>query len=136
MRVAAFGCPVVPEVYWSSAVSSVAGRGTSSRIGSDLVSRVQVVVPFAPFVSAAREARTDGIGRTSPARMIGGSAVVTSTETMWSGRTSGSNSRRVGTTWSQAMTTFAPWSSNWCRSSRGVLERVVLDDDRTESEHA
>jgi len=77
-------------------------------------------VPDTFSVSAARLARAFAIGRRSIARIRVGIARVMSTETMWSRARSAGKSWRVVTTLSHAMTTFAPWSSNWWRSSLGV----------------
>ena len=54
------------------------------------------------------------------ARVANGIACVRSTETIDCSATSAGNAWMVSTSLSHAITTRAPWSSIWCRCSRGV----------------
>jgi hypothetical protein len=120
LRTAPFGVPVVPEVYWMSAVSSVVGRGW--RRGSRRVDTrsSHLVVPRTFVVSFARDSRAFATGSDSARRVVRGMARVRSTDTMASSATSTGKSCSVATDLSQTTATRAPWSSNWWRSSRGV----------------
>lgn len=71
-------------------------------------------------VSLARDARALGMGSRSSNRCEAGIASVRSTLTMCSTRRSEGKSAIVSTVLSQTIATFAPWSSNWCRSSLAV----------------
>ncbi len=117
---APFGAPVVPLVYWITARSVAAGRGWSTGRGAAAEIRSQVIVPVTFAAIAARAARAFGTGRRRRRRVRRGMARVTSTDTMRSGRTSSGSAWIVATDLSHAITVRAPWSSNWCCSSRGV----------------
>ena len=120
MSVAPFGWPVVPLVYWMSATSSAPGDAIAGLIRSDCSSFDHGMVPLTLVVRAARESRAFLIGSRSRARVMNGIARVMSTEMIESTATSSGKAWMVATILSHAITTFAPWSSNWWRSSRGV----------------
>ena len=120
MSVAPLGLPVVPLVYWMSATSSAVGAMMCSETGADATRSCQRTVSRTLVVSASRDSRAFAIGRRSITRVANGIALVTSTEIRCATATSAGNAWMVSTTLSQAMTTRAPWSSNWWRSSRGV----------------
>jgi len=120
VRVAPLGRPVVPLVYWMTATSAAPGRTMCPSTGEFSRSFSQVTVPRTGVVSAEREARARPIGSRSSVRVVKGMALVTSTDTTVSTATSSGSACTVATTLFQTMANFAPWSSNWWRSSRGV----------------
>ncbi len=114
------GLAVVPLVYWRIATSSSSGLGRDAAMRRWSTSVSHVTVSFTGAVIAARARRAAGTGRRSFRRVASGMAAGRSTETIVSTGTSRGMSWMVPTTVFQAMTTRAPWSSNWWRSSRGV----------------
>ncbi len=120
LSTAPFGVPVVPEVYWMSATSSVLGRACRFDSFRFDARSSHFVVPRTEVVSFARDSRAFATGSDRASRVVRGIARVRSTDTIASTATSAGKSCSVATDLSQAMATFAPWSSNWCRSSRGV----------------
>ena len=113
MSVAPLGLPVVPLVYWMSATSSAVGAMMCGSIAADAASSCQGSVPRTFVVSAARDSRALATGNRSMARIVNGIARVTSTEMTCGTATSDGNAWMVSTTLFHAMTTLAPWSSNW-----------------------
>ena len=120
VRVAPLGLPVVPLVYWIRATSDASGPMMCASTGSDATSSSHGMVPRTFVVSAARDSRAFATGSRSMNRVRNGIARVTSTEMIDCTATSAGNAWIVSTTLSHAITTRAPWSSNWWRSSRGV----------------
>jgi hypothetical protein len=108
VRVAPFGLPVVPLVYWMRATSSAPGATMWASTGADATSSRHGVVPRTFVVSAARDSLAFAIGNRSRARVRNGIARVTSTDTIDCTATSAGNAWIVSTTLSQAITTRAP----------------------------
>src|SRR5690606_10665749 len=79
---APLGVPVVPDVYWMIARSSVCGPGVEVGRGADATSESQLIAPRTFVVRASRDARALATGSLSASRVSQGIAVVTSTETM------------------------------------------------------
>src|SRR5690606_32921565 len=105
---APFGVPVVPEVYWMIARSSVCGLGADAGRGADATSESQLIAPRTLVVSASREARALAIGSFSASRVNHGMAFVTSTETMLVTARSSGKSCTVSTTLLHTIAWTAP----------------------------
>gem|GEM_PF-3463805 len=120
MRAAPFGVPVVPEVYWMIARSSVPGLGCDSGIGAAASNVSQATVPRTFSVNAARDSRAFATGSRRATRVRNGMALVTSTAMRFVTARSAGNSCTVETTLFHTIACFAPWSSNCLRNSRGV----------------
>ncbi len=120
VSIAPLGCPVVPEVYWMAARSVASGRGKSCFSGLDSSSFCHGIVFFTGAVNALRDFLAAGMGSRRASRLARGMARVRSTETIVLTARSAGNAWTLATTLSQTTATVAPWSSNWCRSSRSV----------------
>lgn len=81
VRAAPFGVPVVPDVYWMIARSSVPGCGCEAGIGAPATTDSQRTVPRTRSVSAARDSLAFATGSRSAKRVSAGMARVTSTDT-------------------------------------------------------
>ncbi len=100
--------------------SSVSGRGYDGSMRAWLTMSSHVVVSDTVVVRRSRDSRAFFTGSFSCSRMTRGIAFVTSIDTMPSIGTESGNFWIVATVLSHAIAQRAPWSSNWCWSSRGV----------------
>ena len=119
---APLGLPVVPLVYCSAAVSPIFGRGWVWRSLRDPTNDDHSSAPFGreSTVRAFRATRALPMGSRRATLLPKGMASVRSTAITERSPMSAGKSLTILWTLSQTTATVAPWSSNWCRSSRSV----------------